>query len=247
MKCRYCGCENLPGNRFCTACRNPFPDSDGQSDSSLEASCLPQKEKGKLKGRVMAAGILLAVLVALLSVTAMIFLGGRGKSSDIDASGLAANTKEEVAADQDPAEKNPTEDITEERSQPAESRETMQVTEEAENAPQADWNIYTDKDAEPAVNESAELYPEGEMPFYGIWCAAFKDRADAQGYADELVTQGFGAQVYLTSEWTNLSSEEWYVVTAGIFVTEEEAEAALPKVQAAIKEDAYIKYSGERQ
>ena len=48
-----------------------------------------------------------------------------------------------------------------------------------------------------------------------------------------------------TSEWENLNAEPWYAVTAGTFDSESEADDELSTVKE-LYEDAYIKYSGER-
>lgn len=83
-------------------------------------------------------------------------------------------------------------------------------------------------------------------PFYGIWCTASKDYAEAESSAHYISRQGYNAQVFVTTDWSNLNSEKWYVVSAGVYLTEEEANAALPGVQS-IYADAYVKYSGRWQ
>lgn len=83
-------------------------------------------------------------------------------------------------------------------------------------------------------------------PFYGIWCTASKDYAEAESSAYYISQQGFNAQVFVTTDWSNLNSEKWYVVSAGVYSTEEEANAALPGVRS-IYADAYVKYSGRWQ
>lgn len=57
---------------------------------------------------------------------------------------------------------------------------------------------------------------------------------------------GFDAQVFVTTDWSNLNTEKWYVITAGIYGTKEAASAVLPDVQR-VCSDAYIKYSGNWQ
>lgn len=83
-------------------------------------------------------------------------------------------------------------------------------------------------------------------PFYGIWCYASKSSTEARAYADSVSQKGFQGQVFATADWSNLNSEEWYVVTAGTYFSEEEAKSALAGVQAAYPE-AYVKYSGSWQ
>ncbi len=100
-------------------------------------------------------------------------------------------------------------------------------------------------------NDEGSAAPEdGEMalvfaPFYGVWCAAYEDRGDADKYADLLKSQGFDACVFLSSEWSNLNSEPYYIVTAGTYTTEADAEAVLRSVHNAGYVKAYVKYSGD--
>lgn len=97
-----------------------------------------------------------------------------------------------------------------------------------------------------APEEQHNAAQEEHPSFYGIWCGASKDYGEAQSRADALAQEGFQAQVFVTTDWNNLNSEQWYVITAGVYTTQEEAAAALPSVQA-VCADAYIKYSGEWQ
>ena len=82
--------------------------------------------------------------------------------------------------------------------------------------------------------------------FYGIWCYGSKEEGDAYNYADSLKTVGFSAEVFLTTDWGNLNTEKYYVVTAGTYRTENDANASLPSVQNFCA-DAYVKYSGDYQ
>ena len=80
--------------------------------------------------------------------------------------------------------------------------------------------------------------------FYGIWCHGSKSQSEAEQGASELRDQGFNAQVFVTTDWSNLNAEKWYVVTAGVYATQDEAEQELSYVKA-VYPDAYVKYSGE--
>jgi tetratricopeptide (TPR) repeat protein len=104
-----------------------------------------------------------------------------------------------------------------------------------------------DEELQDLYLEINSLYNENEIQyetnFYGIWCYASKDYSDAQINADTLIKYGFDAQVILTTDWDNLNAEKWYVVTAGMYSTEEDAKEDLPSVQTVCK-TAYVKYSG---
>ncbi|MBQ9068257.1 MAG: protein kinase, partial [Eggerthellaceae bacterium] len=96
-------------------------------------------------------------------------------------------------------------------------------------------------------NTAAAAAASGRLsPFWGIWFGASKDEAEAKGIRDAARNTGLQANVYLTTDWANLNSDPWYVVAAGPYVTENEANDALPSVQNAGYPDAYVKYSGER-
>ncbi len=106
--------------------------------------------------------------------------------------------------------------------------------------------------AAPAGNPGAPAGDAGtaavSQPFYGVWVLGSQELSDCRDMVDQLLSQGYSdAAVFLTTDWSNLNTEPWYVVTAGVYATEDAANAALPGVQAAGYADAYVKYSGERQ
>lgn len=83
-------------------------------------------------------------------------------------------------------------------------------------------------------------------PFYGIWCYGGKSEEDANAYVQSMRSSGYDAQVFVTTDWSNLNPEKFYVVTAGIYQSESEANAALASAQSFCA-DAYVKYSGDFQ
>lgn len=94
-----------------------------------------------------------------------------------------------------------------------------------------------------AYNTSSETSATLQ-PFYGIWCQGTKSSSEAEKYARQLRNNGFsGASVFMTTDWSNLNREPWYVVTAGVYRTEAEAKSSLSRVRAYYS-DAYVKYSG---
>lgn len=86
--------------------------------------------------------------------------------------------------------------------------------------------------------------PSGDYAFYGIWCAASKSESSAEKEAQKMRDNGFDASVVVTTDWSNLNKEKWYVVTAGKYDSKSDANAALKSVKKIYK-DAYVKYSGE--
>lgn len=96
----------------------------------------------------------------------------------------------------------------------------------------------------PISNQSSTAAQQSEdTSFYGIWCYGSKEEGEANFYAETLKASGFDARVYVTTDWSNLNTEKFYVVTAGGYSTESEANANLTSVQSVCQE-AYVKYSG---
>lgn len=89
-----------------------------------------------------------------------------------------------------------------------------------------------------------DTYDYGPEPFYGIWIGASKKESDAEKKAETFRDKGLDAQVFITTNWSNLNKEKWYVITAGVYNSKSEAKDYLPGVKK-ICSDAYIKYSGE--
>ena len=81
-------------------------------------------------------------------------------------------------------------------------------------------------------------------PFYGVWCGASKDEAGAENIATVLREKGLPADIYITTDWSDLNVEKWYVISAGTYDSKEEAEQVLPRVKDYF-ENAYVKYSGK--
>ena len=82
--------------------------------------------------------------------------------------------------------------------------------------------------------------------FTGIWIGADKTLEGAKALADSTPAEIRPVQIFLTTDWSNLNPEPWYVLTAGMYASAYEAELMLPEIQQYIP-DAYIKYSGIRK
>ena len=100
-------------------------------------------------------------------------------------------------------------------------------------ADEYDWNNHNDVSA------------SSVSPFYGIWCYGVKSEEDAQKGVDELNAKGLDGQMFITTDWGNLNSEKWYVVTAGTYESEAAAKDALAAVKDAGYTNAYVKYTGD--
>ena len=101
-----------------------------------------------------------------------------------------------------------------------------------------------DNEIEKQTDTLSNINTDQNLPFYGIWCGATKDESGAEVIASKLIKNGFPADIFITTEWSNLNPEKWYVVSAGRYDTRDEAEKKLSQVRSYF-ESAYIKYSGE--
>lgn len=114
-----------------------------------------------------------------------------------------------------------------------------------ESLPQSgtDPSASEEVDNTPADEEVGEKKPE---PFYGIWVAATEEIEYALDLADQFRGYGLDAQVFLTTDWSNLNPLRYYVITIGTYASREEAEAMLPTVKTYVS-NAYVKYTGDWQ
>jgi septal ring-binding cell division protein DamX len=92
------------------------------------------------------------------------------------------------------------------------------------------------KTEEPATSDM-------NSPFYGVWVYGSKDKADADNFAANV--NGMTSLVFLTTDWSNLNTEPYYVVSLGMYTTEDDANGALETAKDLGYSDAYVKYSGE--
>lgn len=105
-----------------------------------------------------------------------------------------------------------------------------------------DDDVNEDEDNEDNDSQSVEY----GTAFWGIWCMASKNYSEAAAVEESLLAKGFDARVFVSSDWSNLNTEKWYVVSCGIYASEEEAKAHLDEVLVEYS-DAYIKYSGDHR
>lgn len=85
-----------------------------------------------------------------------------------------------------------------------------------------------------------------DKPFYGVWVQASKDLDVIMETEMKLETKGFDGKIVYAPEWSNLTDEPYYCLSAGTSETEDDAKDLLEKVKEAGYSDAYVKYSGDR-
>ena len=82
--------------------------------------------------------------------------------------------------------------------------------------------------------------------FWGVWDYASKDEAEAEEFAAQARANGWpNAGVYLTTDWSNLNAEPWYVVTLDVCASQSDAESAATRAQSNGYDGAYAKYTGD--
>ena len=228
MRCHKCGQEIPDQSRFCPNC-GVFPENEVQPAS-------------KMNKKWLAMSISVAIVAVVIFVIAVLVAVGNknNKANNPETKTAVTETKEEKEniekkdSEKEPVEEDPI-DVEEfsEVEDISEVEDTREVVEEDDDAI-----------TRPVVPEESNNEPAME-PFYGIWFSASKTEPDMQKIAADLVARGYNAKVFLTTDWSNLNREPWYVVTAGVYASKEEAQSALPDIVANVAADAYVKYSGD--
>ena len=95
------------------------------------------------------------------------------------------------------------------------------------------------------VTDDASGLSTRRSEFCGVWAYASKDLGEAVWFAGDDRDRGFAAEVFLTTDWSNLNTEPWYVVSLGCCSSEGEAEGVLSSAHSSVYGDAYIKWSGD--
>ena len=79
--------------------------------------------------------------------------------------------------------------------------------------------------------------------FYGIWCTGANNKEDAAKLAQAIADAGLACALFYSEDWSNLAGSGLYLVSAGTYETEAEAQEVLSLVTMYIPE-AFIAYSG---
>ena len=145
------------------------------------------------------------------------------------------------------------ENIASESTELDEKKSDDQSMETAEDEGNNDENDTQEGDGENFDDTTIEVSEEEQVveetqqysAFYGIWIGADKEESGANQKANEAISKGLDGYVFVSSDWANLNSEKWYVVSAGVYFNEADANNALSNVRSNGYKDAYVKYSGE--
>ena len=98
-------------------------------------------------------------------------------------------------------------------------------------------------DDTPTNTDGDTIEDESHLPFYGVWCTGYKTEAEALSYIQSSGLGAYNPQIFITTQWSNLNKEKFFVVTAGVYKTKSAADNALSSVKSIVP-DAYVKYSG---
>ncbi len=106
--------------------------------------------------------------------------------------------------------------------------------------------LANDAEKTAAVPENADSSPV--EPFWGIWISASKSEFEMAALIQQLKGDGFENSVMtMTTDWSNLNPEPWWVVSAGRYASEEQANSALSEIKQKGYTSAYVKYTGSKR
>ena len=253
MICSFCGKENDNKMNYCVYCGKKLL-IDNVSNVQMDINKLGTQYKsqgsnnqstndvGNFTKRLTESPkksympILFAIIGTTVVLTSIYFLFLKNdKSNNIENNEYEYVTQKEIESDY--------KEIEQDNSEENNVYEKIENDEKWMNSENVDEEIDQNSNSnnEESVQESQSL-----TPFYGIWCMATKKKSEAAKEAKSLKKLGLEAKVFVTTDWSNLNSEKWYVVSAGVYKSEDDANAVLDEVKK-IYPSAYVKYSGDRQ
>lgn len=269
MFCKYCGTKNEQNATFCTGCGRPLNGSQNSYQNEQRNYQNQQEDYQDFKPKSSNPILILGIIIMLLGI-----LGGgsalilpkilnnkekswtelRGASKETQTGQLlesetmqAPSTTAYVQILEHESTTKSTEIPKETQKEETYELEQNKKYQSVEQKQSESVKRETQQELTTTTREETKKPTSSERsPFYGIWCHAAKRESNAQKEANALRKKGLDAQVFLTTDWSNLNSVPWYVVSAGTYSSKAEAKAALSKVQS-IYSDAYVKYSGDWQ
>ena len=228
MNCPKCGYSIPDFSRFCPNCgTNIEPGQNNLNNNFNNSSNNFNNSSGNFNngGNNPNNKKLLIIIIALLAVLVIIFAFIAGSMFNRDDSSDKATTEYSEDYDED-EDYEDDEDYDEE-----DEEETETVT-------------HKKTTKHKTTKQKTTAYVEPYSAFYGVWCGAFKNNSDAQREAEKLRNKGYyNADVYISSEWSNMNKEKWYCVTADVCASKSDANSVLSGVKSYYS-DAYVKYSG---
>ncbi len=226
MFCTSCGAEIPDGARFCTSCGAVA--AAGDPVASRAGATLPSEaphvrgRRRQAPGWAVAVAATLALLACGGTVAAFVLLGGFSPIGEEPENQVQVVAEQPGAPDPAPVEE----------SDPGGGTEV-----ESGSSPVAE--LAPERDAAPDAGS-----PTGSEPFWGVWIGAYSQSQNAQECAALAHELGFGdARIEFSSDWAELNQAGYYVVSAGTYASQADAESVLSSVRQHFS-DAYVKYSG---
>lgn len=251
MKCPNCGNEIQEGEKFCKFCGATIEDGLANREQCRDSvDKIKEDDHNGIRTGTRIAVLVIAVLMAVSGIVIYKTIQERSHTDGGDT--IEAGLTSEITARDGPAE------TTGSTVQQSAVEEVTESSQQAEHDATAGASLQSDSvdnsaDDVEETDESTDAYSANRdtgnnignhAPFYGIWCGAEKDYKKSEEIAEHIRSCGFPAEILVTTDWANLNTEEWYVITAGIYASKEDAEVMLSSVKEYYS-DAYIKYSGE--
>ena len=250
-RCAICGALVGPDEKFCTECGAPIESDFKVQDARKENKHVETERKHR---RYFVKSVFLVMVVVVGCVLYFLLKGGERGTAD---------NHTEVAAEEESDRNSARVQITEGPLEQQEAEETGALQKgESEETEGSQEEVLEDQAYEANERTSGEDVPapeearaedmetsseanEGVQAFYGIWIGASEEESEANRLVQKATDSGIDAKVFLTTNWSNLNSKKYYVVTAGMYASEEEANSQLASIKGMGYTDAYVKYSGE--
>ena len=95
--------------------------------------------------------------------------------------------------------------------------------------------------------QQAAVGTNGQGSFWGVWIGAFGSYENAQKRVAEANAAGLPAQIFMSTDWSNLQQTGYYVVSAGTYGDEATAREVLERAKSAGFGDAWVRNTGNYQ
>ena len=250
MYCLNCGQQIPDGVEFCPKCGARTVTAGAPSAPAYRAASPAAGAKPRSKGPIIVIVVSLIVIAAAAGILAFVLMGGNhgaGSSSTTRDSAVAA----ESASSEGVSSASAVSDGVANGSQSA-SQSVATTSSNSEKAASASASasvqdeVKSSEQAEP-TQPQVGTQPGVDAPFWGVWIGGFKNVDGAEEMVADAQSAGLPAMIFETTDWSNLNSEHYYVVSIGVSTDEATAKRLCEQAKEAGFDGAYVKYSGERR
>ena len=199
--------------------------------------------------RIAAIVIGLVLAAAIIAIMAFSCMGPATSGSDDSSKAADTTTSTESASSEGVSSASAVSDGVANGSQSA-SQSVATTSSNSEKAASASASVEggaeSSEQTEP-TQPQAGTQPGVDAPFWGVWIGGFKNVDGAEEMVADAQSAGLPAMIFETTDWSNLNSEHYYVVSVGVSTDEATAKRLCEQAKEAGFDDAYVKYSGERR